>query len=151
MFYKVNPSSPTHEKLTALFERIKAANAAALEVVRKYDATLYFRPSLNAAGGIFGIFFSERPSNWKQVAPGAYMPKNTVNNFSKIEEMKNLPVVLKSEILEILPNPVPLMIPGIALRGGVFYIEASRLEHEDLTEIDYTQYLQAMKTKNPLP
>jgi hypothetical protein len=149
MYYKVKKESDTHSKLLDLFERCRVANLAAVEIGKRYGASVIFRSVLNAAGGISAFMLPLKPGLWKQVFPGCYFPKNTVSNYAKIAEIKGLPVVLNSEIVAIIQNGNEMQIPGVALRNGTFYIEAPDTINPDLTQITYQEYLHGMRSPQP--
>ncbi len=93
MYYKIKIGSEAHQKLEAIFAKMKECNAASRELMNEVGATRLYRGNFEKAGGAYSFVFAEKPpENWGK-KEGGWFPKKVKANRELLEKIERLPTV----------------------------------------------------------
>lgn len=137
MYYQVPKSSPTGQLLTALQERMYAANEEALKLVQSLGAETFRPRSLSIAGGVSSIIFPEgKPDkselkHWKRGAlKGEYMPNERTKKGKELAaKIDKLPHVWRHELNSIVGYKHRWNVCGIQWNKDKDYYLISMMEN----------------------
>lgn len=149
MYYKIKTGSITHQKLEAIFEKMKNCNAASRELMNEVGATRLYRSNFEKAGGAYSFVFDEKPPTelWKAKDGGWFPRANRKENKALLKKIEKLPTVGIIEYANIF-NCDPFIQPGCFQSEGVFYANGRKIEGDDFEEIKMSEWALA---KEALP
>jgi hypothetical protein len=164
MYYKVPKSSPTGERLTALQERMKAANDAAMELIKSIGAETFRYGHWTIAGGVSSIIFpAGKPEkselkHWKRgKLKGEYMPsERTKQGKELIAKLRSLPRVDRNDLNNIVGYHDKFNVCGIMWNREMDYYLVEFMENwkyevpadgEELTRSQYVELSKKLEAK----
>jgi hypothetical protein len=168
MYFKIPKSSPTGQKLTALLDRMRAANDQAQKLIESFGA-VQFRPGYWAiGGGVSSIIFPEgKPEkserkHWKKGAQnGEYLPaERTPQGKEMTAQIEALPRVLRGDLNSILGYKHLWNVVGIQWNhGGNYFLVNYRENWEydapadaiELTHSEWKVLSQAHEKESEVP
>ncbi len=159
MYYQVPKSSPTGEQLTALQERMQAANDAAMALITSIGAETFRYGQMTIAGGVSSIIFpAGKPEkselkHWKRGAlKGEYMPsERTKLGKELIAKIETLPRVHRHELNSIVGYKHRWNVCGIQWNKDKDYYLISMMENweyqipSDCIELTQSEYKELSK------